>query len=266
MNAKYVHEEDQEIVALGATHYTDSLFIGIRDVPVGLDLTPYPEGHKKAGWYSLGFMLREAAARLLDIQSSELNVGLRVSDVEPPEIFLSDDAANGAGFSTHLAEGDVFQELVLSADEYLAELDDPEKHDCDTSCYDCLREYYNMAFHPLLDWRLARDMLHLGQTGALDLAPWHDYEGELAKAVSEEFDGSAFPLGEMWGVNIPSHERLLIVTHPFEDTREAAFGARIAVATAEAELRIDDGEMGPYYVNTFDLTRRMGLAVLQTLT
>ena len=32
---------------------------------------------------------------------------------------------------------------------------------CDTSCNKCLRDYGNMSYHPLLDWRLAIDMARL---------------------------------------------------------------------------------------------------------
>ena len=32
---------------------------------------------------------------------------------------------------------------------------------CDTSCPDCLRSYSNLAYHSLLDWRLAIDMAAL---------------------------------------------------------------------------------------------------------
>ena len=39
----------------------------------------------------------------------------------------------------------------------------PEVHgkNCDTSCNDCLRDYRNLAYHGLLDWRLALDMARL---------------------------------------------------------------------------------------------------------
>src|SRR5207247_11120326 len=43
---------------------------------------------------------------------------------------------------------------------------------CDTSCPDCLRSYSNLAYHNLLDWRLAIDMasLALNANSAISLS------------------------------------------------------------------------------------------------
>ncbi len=40
---------------------------------------------------------------------------------------------------------------------------DAENHGttCDTSCNRCLRDFYNLPYHGLLDWRLALDMAHM---------------------------------------------------------------------------------------------------------
>ena len=48
---------------------------------------------------------------------------------------------------------------------------------CDSSCYDCLRDYYNMNYHPILDWRLAYDMLGLLDGSEIAVARWRDIEG-----------------------------------------------------------------------------------------
>jgi hypothetical protein len=42
---------------------------------------------------------------------------------------------------------------------------------CDTSCNDCLREFYNLPYHGLLDWRLALDMARLAQDSSTHLDP-----------------------------------------------------------------------------------------------
>ena len=121
-----------------------------------------------------------------------------------------------------------------------------------------------MAFHPLLDWRLARDMLEIGTTGNLDLLAWQATEKDLAKSLAEEFGGAALRLTDSaWGVK--ALDRMFIVCHPFEATRELDRGPRLAEATAEAELLMVDPEEGPYYLDTFNLIRRMGLAVTRAL-
>ena len=47
--------------------------------------------------------------------------------------------------------------------------------ECDTSCNRCLRDFYNLSYHGLLDWRLAIDVarLALDPDAILDLTtPW----------------------------------------------------------------------------------------------
>ena len=47
--------------------------------------------------------------------------------------------------------------------------------DCDTSCNSCLRDYRNLPYHGILDWRLALDMARLISDGSaiIDLhTPW----------------------------------------------------------------------------------------------
>jgi hypothetical protein len=87
-----------ETVALGEAHVTDMLLVGAASVPPGLRVDP-KTASRKGAWFSLGFLLREAAARMLDVQVQELDVGLRsrrVDGVVVPELFLADSLENGA--------------------------------------------------------------------------------------------------------------------------------------------------------------------------
>ncbi|MGD2101227.1 MAG: DEAD/DEAH box helicase [Acidimicrobiia bacterium] len=256
-NPNYLGDETRTY-ALGASHHTDIALIGLQEVPPHLDLSPFPGASGKAPWYSLGFALREGAARMLDIESRELKVGLRVSSFEPPEIFISDELANGAGFATYISEPDHFRSLVKHTEEYFAELVDDPRHQCDTSCYDCLREYYNMAYHPLLDWRLARDMLLLGSYGTFEIEPWLEIEQDLAETLATEFGGEAELLpGPAWSATTDGGPRF-IVCHPFESLRRV--GTRLAQALANAP--VDESGRSAIPVSSFDLTRRMGLTVV----
>ena len=195
---------------------------------------------------------------MLDIESRELKVGLRVSSFEPPEIFISDELANGAGFATYISQPEHFASLVKHTEEFFGELEDDPSHYCDTSCYDCLREYYNMPYHPLLDWRLARDMLVLGSQGTFTAEPWLDIEMDLAHTLADEFGGSPEELpGPAWSATTTGGPRF-IVCHPFESV--ARPGPRLAHAIASAPH--DDDGKGAVCVSSFDLTRRMGLTVV----
>ena len=106
----------------------------IADVPTGIDLDPYSRDHKnghrlevarKAAWFSLGFMLREAAKVVLDIQSPEIRVGVRVRPLNKRtevEIFLADQLDNGAGYATHLGKASTFIDVLSSLDAYVDDL------------------------------------------------------------------------------------------------------------------------------------------------
>ena len=70
----------------------------------------------RAALYSLGFMMRRAAAVGLDIDERELKVGLRIvrdanGDVRG-EIFISDSLENGAGYSSHLGTPAAAEDLL----------------------------------------------------------------------------------------------------------------------------------------------------------
>jgi ATP-dependent helicase YprA (DUF1998 family) len=248
-----------EQVALGASQVTDMLLLGVEDIPRGLDLTPL-EPPQKAAWYSLSFLLRESAVRYLDVQSRELQAGLRVSKVAGTahgQVFLADDLENGAGYSTHLGLPDTFRDLLNEAQDYIGLLERP-KHasNCDSSCYDCLRDYFNMAYHPLLDWRLARDMIDVIEGRDLRLDRWLEIESELAQSFAEDFGGTATPLdGDT--VAVEFEDFMMIVRHPIEDAKKSS---RLAAASADAEDR-GFGELTgqPYwFIDSFNLLRRPG--------
>jgi hypothetical protein len=89
-------------MALGAWEVTDTLLVGLTRVPADLDLAP-TRLEARAAWISFGFLLRNAASRLIDVDPSELRVG--VFPQPHPEgvagaAFLADSLANGAGYAT----------------------------------------------------------------------------------------------------------------------------------------------------------------------
>ncbi|WP_328677544.1 DEAD/DEAH box helicase [Streptomyces sp. NBC_00322] len=182
-----VHEDQAISVALGATQRTDLFLFGprepvFREYGYRLDLSPVPHVNgfpddrtgRKAAWYSLAALLRKSAGVLLDIQPSEIAAGIHgavTKDVGARVFaFLSDTLDNGAGYCTHLAEPDTFGQLMAVTDAMLAKLrEGSHGSECRGSCYDCLRDYTNMAYHPLLDWRLAADLLKIMRGDRLDL-------------------------------------------------------------------------------------------------
>jgi hypothetical protein len=95
----------QDRRALASIKPTDVMVLGIHSWPAGIIYSPL-DVNGRAALYSLGFMMRRAAAVRLDIDERELKVGLRiVQDANGQirgEIFMSDSLENGAGYSSHL--------------------------------------------------------------------------------------------------------------------------------------------------------------------
>ena len=170
MPVRYATTAPPDERVLGSIKRTDLLVLGLREVPVGLDLDPRRvEG--RAALYSFGFLLlRRAAAHLLDVNEWELRVGLRV--VRDPhgnvvgQVFLSDALENGAGYCSQFATPPAMERLLRYVAETTSSLCAPivaaaHADRCHTSCPDCLRDYSNLAWHNILDWRLALDLARL---------------------------------------------------------------------------------------------------------
>jgi len=154
-------------IALLSKRKTDILLVNLHSCPIGVLADPTTlEG--RAAWYSFAFWLRVAAGSLLDIDPQEIQAGLRsikIEDIVVGQAFLCDKLDNGAGYSSYLAEPTQFKKLLSQADYTLPNsiakkwLD--HENECDTSCNLCLRDYLNLPYHGLLDWRLALDMARL---------------------------------------------------------------------------------------------------------
>ena len=161
------------------------LISGINNWPTGIFADPLRvEG--RAAFYSYGFLLRRAAAVRLDVADGELKVGLRTTG-DPHsgtvgQIFMSDTLENGAGYSTHLGTPSEFQSLLqdICGPNVLGRLDQRAQQDdhgnaCQTSCHECMRDYSNLAYHSILDWRLGVDLarLALDPAAPIDFSPSH---------------------------------------------------------------------------------------------
>jgi Lhr-like helicase len=227
-------------VALSATKSTDVLVIGADSdgLPAGISLAPTTAARRGA-WYSLGFLLRGAAARLLDVQTNEIEVGLRAvrkDGVLAAQVFLSDSLANGAGYCTHLGHPGVFADLLTKAEEWAQEL---ESHTsagerCDSACYDCLKEFRNMHYHGLLDWRLGADLLDILKSGSFDPSKrWAAHGRSIVQEFADQFDG--FEYEEFASAPAATNEDIcLIGIHPLADREESRFTEDLAEAFYEA--------------------------------
>lgn len=172
---------------------------------------------RRAAWTSLAFCLRMAASVELAIEPRELEGGIRLiaegGGAFCPQLFLADAIENGAGFVTHLAEPSRFPALIERTRALIEQWHDPAEHACDSSCPGCLRDWSNLSYHPILDWRLAADTFEILTTGAPQRDRWGDILARAAQAVARDFDWQLLEHGVEPLVR--THDgRLLIVVHP----------------------------------------------------
>lgn len=259
-------------VALGAIQPTDFLFLGpshATDPVTGLRLNLNavrqqsgawdPTEGRRGAWYSIAFLLRTAAAAFLDVQPLELMAGIyaALADAEPATYaFIADTLENGAGFSSRLGSRSVLPDLLNSIEQYLTELqDDAHASQCASSCYRCLRDYGNMAYHALLDWRLARDLFRIltGHGLTVDIAAEQAaltrWAASYQATVLDGLPAAAAIL------DTPLRGRFIIVArHPLEASESSLIAPRLAEACAQAEA-VTPRAAAALFVDTFTLDR-----------
>ncbi len=239
--------------ALASVKPTDVLVLGIQTWPAGVNAGPLRvEG--RAALYSLGFLLRRAAAVRLDIHERELKVGLRVMQDSNGrvigQIFISDSLENGAGYSSYFgtpAEAESLLRFVVGQTSSafhgpLVAQQDPQGSPlhgalCRTSCPDCLRDFSNLAYHNILDWRLGLDLARL----ALDPAAPIDFSVPYWQGLDAAVAGPYFAAMTDWqpvtfgGLQAGRRgNQVEIVTHPLWNTDPNFAGPQLAAAYAQA--------------------------------
>ena len=125
----------------------------------------------KGAFLSWGNLLRKSITHHLDIETTELTVDYFIrrendsDDSVKGGVFMVEQLENGAGYTTFLGQTDTQNQKdiflkPLSKDGSIYEqiVKDEHKNSCDSSCYDCLRDYYNQKHHEILDWRLGLDL------------------------------------------------------------------------------------------------------------
>jgi hypothetical protein len=236
-------------VALISRRRTNVMLVSIKEWPEGVFADPTTvEG--RAAWYSLAFWLRTAAGAYLDVDPLELDSGFRSSRSASGkvigEVFLCDRLENGAGYCEFLGQPTEFQKLLQLGnpanlhpdaiatkwmlDQPLDNATTPHALECDTSCNLCLRDYFNLPYHGLLDWRIALDMVRLAIDPAIvvDLnTPWAAHSNPWSLLVSgpaaavpsmmqRSLHGSPEKFGDLNGYvhQVAERKQLWIERHP----------------------------------------------------
>jgi hypothetical protein len=260
-----------ENIAIVAPKTTDVLRIRPSVIIPGITLDAGAQGSAvKAAYYSAAFIIRSAAAQLLDIDPEELDIS-NVRRIQNPdgrflgEIVISDHLANGAGFAAQIQKqwADILESIVYQnpdPDTFAGSLiANTHASNCDSSCYDCLRQYRNMNYHGLLDWRLGLSLLRIlssaqfksGLDGAFntpDLQNWPDSASSLRDSFCHTFNCTPEQFSSLAGFSVG--KRKVIIVHPLWDVMQPHGLVAKAASTVSADTKLQ-------YVNTFNLQRRM---------
>ena len=176
---------------------------------------------RRAAWSSLAFALRVRAAVELDVEPREFEAGLRLiaaggAGAFRPELFLADAIENGAGFVTRFAQAQRFSDLLDATRTMIAsDWDDPARHDCEGSCPRCLRDFSNTPYHPVLDWRLAADLLDILLDGALARDRWDHIRAAAMRGVARDFSWTVLDAGPR--PILDTGQGLIVIVHPLDN-------------------------------------------------
>ena len=265
---QFTRSSERESIAIVAPKTTDLLRVRPEVVVPGLWLNPVGAAGIRAAYYSAAFILKAVSAGRLDIDPDELDIS-NVRQVDTAdgskvgEIIIGDHLPNGAGFTDWISDN--WQEVLASTTDSNADsnsfvgsmLGAAHQVKCDSSCYSCLRNYRNMAYHSLLDWRLGVSLLRSlqsdefdcglgGDFSPSDLAGWVEQAAKLRDSFCNSFAAQPRDFGPLPGLEIGN--RQVLVVHPLWDaTRpEGLLADSMAACTSET----------PHTLDTFNLLRR----------
>ena len=250
-------------VALLSRKKTDALTAAIRDWRPGVFADPTTVAGR-AAWSSFAFFLRSAAAAMLDVDALEFDAGFRAFVADGGRVsgqaFLSDTLQNGAGYCNWLGIPQNFERLLAQGDPMESDsaarvwLASSHGAECDASCNRCLRDFYNLPYHGLLDWRLALEMARM----SLDASAVVDMETDWGDGIENPWKrlcaaGNA-PIPALLGslgyqrrddaVGLPVYEhrslkRAAILRHPlWTDDHPIYEMARLEASGRFAEMKI----------------------------
>ena len=236
------------LLAIGEIRVTDALRItpSRLDVKTGA-IALYDQPSGKAAYTSFAEVLAAGAQTHLDLDPIELLTGLTtlrlpMFGAESPDskaqvaaaVFLADSAANGAGYAAELGDPDTFEKLLKSilSDRRTLWEDENHRENCDASCPDCLRTYYNSRNHSLLDWRLSLDMLELANGEKLTLSRSLPSNEPWIKTAATALDASVETINEV--PIVTRHDNCVVLCHPLWRLEPALFVDDQAEAFDEA--------------------------------
>ncbi len=222
---------DEKDYVLIASKTTGVLTVSVNSTNVKLDLSPLFENKNnykaiRNAFISWGYLLQKSICAFLDIETNEIEVGFHINSDHKGEVFIVESLENGAGYCNYLS-GRIHEDVPFKAlikplipskegddatlyDKYIAF---DHLSNCTSSCYDCIRDFYNQREHGVLDWRLGLDLAKIAYDKGvfIDFSSiyWKEYLVGLAKSFKhyEEVIDSVYI--------ITNRRNRILISHPF---------------------------------------------------
>jgi DEAD/DEAH box helicase domain-containing protein len=272
-----------ETLSIVSGKVTEVFRLQPRNLPLTIQVDPFCANKfngssSKGAFYSAAFLLQRTLAAKLDIDPEEVEIAA-IESIELPEnegitgrrsasIVLTDELPNGSGF---------VKRLYSQFDYYLRRCINPlnnveekynynilQNRECKDASYQDLKNYRNMSFHPLLDWRLGVGLLRLladeNYTSGLkeedylhsELLDWKGFAIDLQEQFAKSFSDKLEPItfGKLPGFTFFRDYKVIIV-HPFWNT-----SIHQPEETILTEAIAEAGIENIYFIDTFNLHRR----------
>ena len=254
-----------DAAAIGEVRRTDVLLLSLDrlalpDGAVAIRHWESPAGH--GALLSFAELVRNAAKAYLDIEQSELEVGLqptRTGNTVSARVFLADALDNGAGYALELGEVATLKVLLRSIRNETGDRLRSQAHSaaCTSSCPGCLRNYENRFHHWALDWRLGLDVVDLALGLELDASLWADRTQELMRSFLDGYGAHvAVSTETVNGLPVLSTTEgrgsSVVIGHPLWRHDEPNWNHKVKRAVLELEGR---GVSAVTVSDTFELDR-----------
>ncbi len=251
MNGVYVNEEqinstlktaswrsinqDEPIsdIALYGELVTDIMVASLKTLPPDNILLGAPEGlgseKVKSAWESLAELVSKQISIIEDFEPGEISVGRIFCNYEDENtngwgFYISDNLDNGAGYALEYSKKEKFNNLIEAIETDMVNnllMKGDHSRCCTTSCYQCLRNYFNRNDHQKLDWKLALDLLGLFKSSDaefnFDKPWWQSYLNFVLPLKLSGITGTNFTINnsEKYGQYLTNDQDIAILPiHP----------------------------------------------------
>ena len=143
--------QELEEIRLGHKFRTDVARLTIPALNMNVD-----DAHSKALSFMYAFL--EGISNALEIDRNDIDGVLEMNRAEDSfDVLIYDNVPGGAGHVKRLLDGEAIHKVLKAALKKVSQ----ECCDENTSCYNCLRNYYNQSYHGRLKRKYAKEYIEL---------------------------------------------------------------------------------------------------------